>query len=285
MSAPNAWDYGLMLPEQPIPKFIRDRHRVRILDWNFLNAADYDTTNDWTQTLTGTGTQTRLLAPTIGLSCAGIRLSVAAAGDGAVAVHKALFIQMPSTGQGTLQYLAWDVSTGSAASHDWVFGFSSGTPVQTFDPATRNVLTAGAGILIRRTASTNLWELMYKTAAGSVLTLGSVTRTVLTSTFYRVGFLVATDPNAGASNNLALGRIIPFLFPLNAGGGQAGGDDLADLPDTAFFLGTNGFTLDRATHSDASVTQCGIAHGTAGIAGVARNLDIRRLVYADNLRR
>lgn len=287
MSSPLTWDLGLSIPERPIPKFVRDLHRVRVLDWTFSRAADYDITNDWTQTLTGTGAQTRVV-PSLSLSSPCLRLTSAAANDGAVAVHNSKFIQMPTATEGRAFYLAFDFGIEPATTNmDFVLGIFSGTPAQAFDPTAKTVMSAGAGILIRRTASSNLWEVFYKTASGTTQTLGSLTLTPVTTTFFRAGFLCLTDPAASASNNLALGRVVPFIGQLSNLNLLAGGDEQSELPDAAFILGTNGLNLDRtnANHTDGAGTQAAICMGVAGAGAGTRNLDIRRILYVDNWRR
>lgn len=277
------FDFSLLSPEQPMPDFIRAAHRVRAHDFQFARAADFDTTNDWTVTLTATGTATRGV-PGAAIASPCLNLFTTATGDGAVAVNNSKFIQMPTTGlQQLVAYLAFDFTLGGSATLcDQVFGIGSGTPTEVFNPATSAVLSAGAGILLRRTASTNLWELFYKTAAGSLLTLTSKTFTVVANTFHRAGFIFYQDANAASGNALALGRVIPFVTPLNLG---LVGDDTAELPDSAFFPSSGGFVLDRVTHADAATTLCGIAVGSAGLTAADRTCSIRRILYVDNWRR
>lgn len=285
MSSWIPFDNFAIRDDRPTPDFIRNMQRVRVHDYQFAKAADFDTTSDWTVTLTATGTATRGLPPSgVGNASPCLNLFTTAVGDGAVAVHNSKFIQMPSSSQqGLFAYLAFEMTWGTAAtSCDQAFGIFSGTGAQFFDPATSAVMSAGAGICLRRTASTNLWELFYKTAAGSLLTLASVTRAPSLNTYHRVGFMFYQDRRAAAGNDLPLGRVIPFVSPLSA---TTEGDDTVELPDSAFFPSKNGFTLDRVTHQDAATTGCGIAIAAGGATTADRTVSLRRILYVDNWRR
>lgn len=273
---------GLDLGASPIPDWINDIHRSRILDINMFGARDW-TPADWNVSDVGPSTValigaqgTTVTSPMLQVTCA------AGAGNGYAARHNAKHLQMPIASQPAHFYVSFDIMPNSAiaSGQHRAVGIATDTAANAFDKATGAAFTAGGGI-VWQCVNSGTWSLIYKPTAKSAITVATVPANIIsTSSFTRFGFMVV-----GSTSLDSAGSLYGFAHTLNT---QSGNEDATDsaspLPLTAYYP-PGGLVLNTTDHGDVAGANAGLFFGFSNSTASSRSSYIRRILAIDNLRR